>query len=196
MKQENLARKGNRENLPALRVIAGKIKGRKIECPPGIIRPMTAKVRAALFNIMGDCTGMKMLDLFCGSGSISIEAFSRGMESSDLVDFDRDKKEITEKNLAHAGFTNGKFHYSDAISFCERTTEKYDFIMIDPPYIWDKKEELIEIISKRNLLKDDGVLVMQLPRKYKISEEIGDLYMYDFRAYGLNTLLFYGKKEE
>jgi 16S rRNA (guanine966-N2)-methyltransferase len=155
---------------------------------------MTAKVRAALFNIIGDCSGMKMLDLFCGSGSISIEAFSRGMESSDLVELDREKKEIIEKNLNHAGFEKAKYHISDVLSYCERCNLRYDFIMIDPPYSWDKKEKLIEIIAEKNLLEDEGFLVMQLPKKYKISEEIGNLIQYDFRAYGLNTLLFYCKK--
>jgi 16S rRNA (guanine966-N2)-methyltransferase len=193
--KEKKPRPKTRMNLPPLHVIAGKIKGRKIECPPGEIRPMTAKVRAALFNIVGDCTGKKMLDLFCGSGSISIEAFSRGMESSDLVELDSGKKEVIEKNLTHAGFTNAKYHISDVISFCERTTDKYDFIMVDPPYKWDQKEELIKVISEKNILKDDGFLVMQLPKNWKISEKIGDLERYDIRSYGLNTLLFYARTE-
>ena len=186
---------GYRKNLPPLYVIAGKIKGRKIECPKGEIRPMTARSRAALFNIIGDCSGMDMLDLFCGSGSISIEAFSRGVESSDLVDGDRGKKEIIEKNLLHAGFTNGKLYISDAINFCERTTKKYDFIMVDPPYKMEKKEKLIEVVSEKNLLKDNGFLVIQLPKKYDMDEEIGDLYQFDIRNYGLNTLIFYRKKD-
>jgi 16S rRNA (guanine966-N2)-methyltransferase len=186
------------KRLPPLRVIAGKIKGRRIEFPPGEldIRPMTAKVRAALFNIIGDCTGMNMLDLFCGSGSISIEAFSRGVESSDLVELDRNRKAIIEKNLEHSGFVNGKHFVSDVISFCERTEKKYDFIMMDPPYIWDKKEELIMLISDKKLLTEKGFLVIQLPRKYQISEEIGDLIRYDMRSYGLNTLMFYKRKDE
>ncbi|HOV13190.1 MAG TPA: 16S rRNA (guanine(966)-N(2))-methyltransferase RsmD [Spirochaetota bacterium] len=185
-----------RMNLPPLYVIAGTIKGRKIECPKGEIRPMTAKSRAALFNIIGDCSGMEMLDLFCGSGSISIEAFSRGMESSDLVESDRGKKEVIEKNLTHAGFTNAKLNIADVVNFCERTTKKYDFIMVDPPYKWDKKEELINIISQRDLLKPEGFLVIQLPRKYFINEEIGDLEQFDIRNYGLNTLIFYRKKSQ
>jgi 16S rRNA (guanine966-N2)-methyltransferase len=181
-----------RKSLPPLRVIAGKIKGRKILCPSGEIRPMTAKVRAALFNIIGDCSGKKMLDLFCGSGSISIEAFSRGIESSDLVEGDFGKKEVIKQNLEHAGFEKGRLHISDVMSFCGSTSGKYDFIMVDPPYKWDKKEELIEIISNRKLLTDNGFLVIQLPRKYEISETIGELVRYDLRAYGLNTLMFYG----
>lgn len=191
--------KSNKKGLPPLYVISGKIKGRKIECPSGAtgpIRPMTARSRAALFNIIGDCTGMEMLDLFCGSGSISFEAYSRGVETSDLVEGDRGKKEIIEKNLLHCGFTNGHLYISDVITFCERTTKKYDFIMVDPPYKWDKKEELIELISEKKLLKENGFLVIQLPRKYMISQEIGNLIQYDIRNYGLNTLIFYREKDK
>ncbi len=184
----------HRKNLPPLYVIAGKIKGRKIECPTGEIRPMTAKSRAALFNIIGDCSDMDMLDLFCGSGSISIEAFSRGVESADLVELDRGKKDIIEKNLVHSGFVSAKLYISDVIKFCERTQKKYDFIMIDPPYKWDKKEELINLIDQKDLLKQDGFLIIQLPKKYFISEEIGGLEQFDMRNYGLNTLIFYRKK--
>jgi 16S rRNA (guanine966-N2)-methyltransferase len=192
MKEKKYQKPDGRKTLPPLRVIAGKIKGRKILCPAGEIRPMTSIVRSALFNIIGDCTGMKMLDLFCGSGSISIEAFSRGMESSDLIESDPGKKEIINKNLEHAGFTGGKLHISDVLSFCRSTNNKYDFIMNDPPYNWDMKEKLIKVISDRKLLTAEGFLVIQLPKKYVIAEAIGDLVRYDSRSYGLNTLMFYG----
>ncbi len=118
-----------------LYVIAGKIKGRKIECPPGDIRPMTSIVREALFNIIGDCSGIKMLDLFSGSGSISIEAYSRGAESSTIVEKDYGKKETIIKNLKHSGFENAKVVIADAFSYCKNCNEKFDFIMIDPPRI-------------------------------------------------------------
>jgi len=189
--KERYEKPRNRKNLPPLHVIAGKIKGRKIICPPGEIRPMTAKVRAALFNILGDCSGLSMLDLFCGSGSISIEAFSRGMESSDLVELDVGKKSFIEANLLHAGFDKAKLNISEVISFCQRCTNIYDFIMVDPPYKWEQKEELLKTISDFNLLNKNGILVIQLPRTWEISEIIGKLERYDVRSYGLNTLLFY-----
>jgi 16S rRNA (guanine966-N2)-methyltransferase len=194
MKEKFYKKPKARKVLPPLRVIAGKIKGRKILCPSGEIRPMTAKVRAALFNIIGNCNGLQMLDLFCGSGSISIEAYSRGMESSDLVEGDFGKKETIINNLKHAEFEKGHLFISDVISFCRSTINKYDFIMIDPPYKWDLKEELIKVISDKNLLKDKGFLVIQLPKKYEINEEIGELINFDSRSYGLNTLLFYHQK--
>jgi len=174
-----------------LHVIAGKIKGRRIECPLGEIRPMTSIVKEALFNIIGDCSGMKILDLFSGSGSISIEAYSRGAESAVIVEKDYGKKETILKNLSHSGFTNAKVIISDAFSYCRNCNEKFDFIMIDPPYRMENKEDLIKIISERDLLTENGFVVIQLPKKYKIDQQIGDLYCYDRRSYGLNSILFF-----
>ena len=183
------------KKLKALRVIAGKIKGTKIECPPGEIRPMTSIVREALFDILMNCTDYNVLDLFSGSGAISIEAFSRGAISSDLVELDGRKRETIIKNLEHAKFTNAKLFVSDVISFCNQTTNKYDLIVIDPPYLWNKKEEIIRIISNKKLLKDDGILVMQLPKKDQIADSIDDFVCYDTRNYGLNSLRFFGWKK-
>lgn len=176
-----------------LYVIAGKIKGRKIECPPGKIRPMTSIVREALFNIIGDCSGMRMLDLFCGSGSISIEAYSRGVESSVMVEKDYAKKDIIIKNLNHSGFSNAKLVISDAFYYCKNCNDKFDFIMIDPPYNMPNKEDLLKIISDRELLTENGFIVIQLPKKNKIESQIGDLFCYDKRSYGLNAILFFTK---
>lgn len=179
------------QHLPPLHVTAGKIKGRKIICPEGEIRPMTARSRQALFNIIGNCDEIEMLDLFCGSGSISIEAFSRGVKSSDLVEMDSGKKEVILNNLKHAGFTDAKLYISEVLSYCERCDKKYDFIMVDPPYKMENKENIIKLIADKDLLKTDGFLVIQLPSKDKVNEIIGSLIMYDRRSYGLNTLLFY-----
>ena len=179
---------------PHPRVIAGKIKGKLIECPPGVIRPLTSKVKEALFNIIGDCTGMTMLDLFSGSGNISIEAYSHGLKAADIVEMDFGKKKIIERNLKNAGFINASLYISDALLFCERCSNKYDFIMVDPPFKWDKKEELIQLIGEKNLLKDDGFLVIHVHKKNTINKKIAGLYMYDIRKYGLNTLMFYAKK--
>ncbi len=183
------------KKLPSLRVIAGRIKGTRIECPPGEIRPMTSMVREALFNILMDCTDFDVLDLFCGSGAISIEAFSRGAKSSNLVELDKGKREVILKNLEHAKFTGATLFTADVISFCNQAKNRYDLIVIDPPYLWDRKEELIKVIAEKRLLKDDGTLVMQLPKKDKLSDDIGDLTCYDIRKYGLNALHFFTYRE-
>ncbi len=172
-------------------VIAGKIKGMKIEFTPGEVRPMTSMVKKALFDIIHDCSGMNILDLFCGSGSISIEAYSRGVENADLVENDWNKKNIIEENLKKAGFKNGNLIVSDVLLYCKNCTKKYDFIMADPPFKWDRKEELLEIISEKKLLDKNGFLVLHLYKKEDLDDKIKDLSCYDIRRYGINKLLFY-----
>ncbi len=173
------------------RVIAGIIKGKLIECPPGEIRPMTSKVKEALFNIIGDCSGLTMLDLFSGSGNISIEAYSRGLLNSDLVESDYQKKKVIEKNLLNAGFENSNLFIQDVFDYCNKCNKTYDFIMVDPPFNWGKKEELLNLISEKQLLNDNGYLIIHLTKKEVLNEQIGKLISYDKRKYGLNVLIFY-----
>lgn len=176
------------------RIIAGKIKGKLIECPPGEIRPMTAKVKEALFDIIKNYNISSMLDLFTGSGNISIEAFSRGVENAELVEADTGKKKIIQKNLDNAGFVNAKLIISDAINYCKKCIKKFDFIMVDPPFKWERKEELLKIISDNKLLSKDGFLVIHLQKKEIIENTINNLVCYDTRIYGLNMIKFYKVK--
>ena len=176
------------------RVIAGIIKGMRIDFTPGEVRPMTSKVKEALFSIINECRGLKMLDLFCGSGGISIEAYSRGIESSDMVEGDRAKQKVIEANLTKAGFEKAKLYISDVFMYCRGCEKKYDFIMADPPFKWSNKEKLLKLISNKNLLAENGFLVIHLPKKEELSEEIENLIRYDTRTYGLNTIMFYRNK--
>ena len=181
-----------------MHVASGAIRGRRIECPPGIIRPMTAKVKTALFNIISDCSEYRMLDLFAGSGCISIEAFSHGLTDGTLVEGDYGKKAILTNNLKHAEWETATPIFMDALTFVQTppaTDKRFDFIMADPPFIWDKKVELVTAISKNRFLKDDGFLVLHVPKKEDIPEEIDNLIQYDYRRYGINVLLFYKYKE-
>lgn len=183
--------KNKKRIKPHIRVVSGKIKGKLIECPPGEIRPMTSKVKEALFNILGNCSGLNMLDLFTGSGNIGIEAFSHGLESADIIEIDHGKKSIIKKNLENAGFDKARLIIADAFLFCERCTDQYDIIMVDPPFKMEKKEELLKIIEGKDLLKKNGILIIHLPKKEELSENIGKLHNYDIRSYGLNKILFF-----
>ncbi|MBN2544215.1 MAG: 16S rRNA (guanine(966)-N(2))-methyltransferase RsmD [Spirochaetes bacterium] len=173
------------------RVITGRIKNKLIECPPGIIRPMTSMVKEALFSIIGDCSDLKMLDLFTGSGNIAIEAYSRGLEDADMVEYDWNKKNTIIKNLTNAGFKNANLFIQDALKFCAYCKKKYDFIMLDPPFNWDKKKKLLNLISDNELLTPDGFIVIHLHKKDILEDKIGRLTCYDKRLYGINMLLFY-----
>ena len=191
-------RKQTKSKPEYMHVASGAIRGRRIECPPGIIRPMTAKVKTALFNIIGECSGYRMLDLFAGSGCISIEAFSHGLTDGTLVEGDYGKRTILTNNLKHAGWETAVPIFMDALTFVQTppaSDKRFDFIMADPPFIWDKKVELVTAISRNRFLKDNGFLVLHVPKKEDVPEEIDNLIQYDYRRYGINVLLFYKYKE-
>ncbi|MCG8570418.1 MAG: 16S rRNA (guanine(966)-N(2))-methyltransferase RsmD [Spirochaetes bacterium] len=178
-----------------IRITSGKLKGRRIECPPGETRPMTARVKEALFNILGSVHNFSILDCFAGSGSISIEAFSRGAASSDLVEGDHKNKSILTENLKKVEFHDAQVYITDVFVFLKNCNKKYDFIMLDPPYKMPEKEKLIEMIAEKDLLADNGIMVMQLPTKYKMDTQFQQYYMYDSRHYGLNKIIFFKKQQ-
>ena len=134
-----------------------------------------------------------MLDLFCGSGSISIEAYSRGIKNADLVESDWNKKPVIEKNLKKVGFDKSNLIIADVMLYCKNCSKKYDFIMIDPPFKWDKKNELLEIICEKDLLNDNGFIIIHVPKKEDLKESMAGIQCYDIRKYGINKLLFYKK---
>ena len=86
-----------------MRVVAGELRGRRIKAPPGGIRPTADRVREALFSILGDVSGLRVLDLFAGSGALGIEALSRGAAEAVFVDSDRRAVAGVRANLEALG---------------------------------------------------------------------------------------------
>lgn len=181
----------------SIRVASGTLKGRKLDCPPGEIRPMTSMCKQALFNIMFGRTDMEMLDLFSGSASISIEGYSRGMvKSADVVEGDYSKKAVLNSNINKLGLT-GEINpiISDAFAYIRRCAKKYDFIMLDPPFKMENKQSLLELLEQKELLKDNGIIVIHAKYTDSFDEQIGKLVQTDYRRYGINVLVFYQWKK-
>ncbi|MCH5149922.1 MAG: RsmD family RNA methyltransferase [Spirochaetales bacterium] len=177
----------------SIRVASGTLRGRKLDCPPGEIRPMTSMCKQALFNIMFGRKDMEMLDLFSGSASISIEGYSRGMvKSADVVEGDYGKRAILNGNIDKLGLT-GKIKpiISDAFTYIRRCTKKYDFIMLDPPFKMENKQSLLELLELKELLKDNGIIVIHAKYTDSFDNQIGKLVQTDYRRYGINVLVFY-----
>lgn len=181
----------------SIRVASGTLKGRKLDCPPGEIRPMTSMCKQALFNIMFGRTDMEMLDLFSGSASISIEGYSRGMvKFADVVEGDYSKKAVLNSNINKLGLT-GEINpiISDAFAYIRRCAKKYDFIMLDPPFKMENKQSLLELLEQKELLKDNGIIVIHAKYTDSFDEQIGKLVQTDYRRYGINVLVFYQWKK-
>ena len=172
-----------------MRVDSGKFKGRKLqENKYDHIRPTTDKVRQALFvKLQFFLPGKKVLDLFCGTGALGIEALSRGADSVVFVDKDARSVQMTKTNLKNLGIDTKVFK-CDACLFLNRCEEKFDLIILDPPYKSGLYEKVLPIIKERQLLTEDGIIVCE--HATEDTFDYGDFEMFDEKRYGNITLTY------
>ena len=173
-----------------MRVTGGMYRGRRVRCPPGVIRPTMDRMRESLFAIMGDLTGRSFLDLFSGSGIVGIEAASRGAEPVILIERDRWKKAVILENIGFVGSVIN-LRIQPVRQFIRRNREGYDIIFADPPYVMKDKRGLLREIEESGTLKSDGLLIIHLPRQEIPESRIGTYHLSDRRIYGGSTLAFY-----
>jgi 16S rRNA (guanine966-N2)-methyltransferase len=120
--------------MPELRITGGELGGRRIHAPKGAkLRPTTERVREAVFSILGDVSGARVLYLFCGTGALAIEALSRGAAEATLVDT---HPQAARRNLEALELTGrAKTARADAVRFLRRADQaSYDLVLCDPPY--------------------------------------------------------------
>lgn len=178
-----------------MRIIAGKHRGRVLKEFEKIgVRPTADRAREALFNILQfEIAGSSFLDLFCGTGAVGIEAISRGAESVVFVDNSKESVKLTEENLATVK-EKGKVFFSDASLYLTTTSEKFDFIFLDPPYSFDEADGLLKIVKERNLLKEGGRVIYEHDGGKNFESEY--LKVVSNRKYGIATFTFMENFEE
>lgn len=157
-----------------MRIIAGKYKGRIFS--PGkkfASRPTTDRAKEALFNILEnryDFSGMKILDLFSGTGSMGYEFLSRNAAEVTFVDSDikhiRFIKEVSEK----LGIENMPVIKNDALHFIKFTKSKYDIIFADPPFDAPFLKEIPAAVFNAGILNDEGILILEHPKSFDFSK--------------------------
>jgi 16S rRNA (guanine966-N2)-methyltransferase len=119
---------------PRVRVVAGEFRGRRLAAPRGVrTRPTADRVREALFSMLGDVSGARVLDLYAGSGALGIEALSRGAGSAVFVDRDPRAVAAIERNLESLGLEQEVLR-QDAVRFLARAKGTFDLVFCDPPY--------------------------------------------------------------
>ncbi len=121
-----------------MRVVAGELRGRRLTVPAGAAtRPTADRVREALFSILGDVSGLRVLDLFAGSGALAIEALSRGAAAAVLVESDRGAQDTIDRNLRDLGVEGAaQLHRRDALAWlnAQPTRTAFGLVFCDPPY--------------------------------------------------------------
>ncbi len=173
-----------------MRITGGLYKGRTIKCPKGIIRPAMDRMRESMFAILGPMEGLSFLDLFSGSGSVGIEAASRGAAPVHLVEKDYGKKKSILENTAWVE-SEIKVYSMAAEKFLKRLGGCYDFVHLDPPFPMAEKIKVLELCETAEILKPGGSLTLHYPGEEKFPENLGSLRQYDLREYGRSKLIFY-----
>lgn len=176
-----------------LRVIAGKYRGRKLEQPPReITRPTMDRVKESIFNmIQFDIEGAIILDLFAGSGSLSIESVSRGAMKAIAVDKSDEAHKVMEKNISTIGIANITRVKADVVTYVQSLKgTKFDFIFMDPPFAnFDIYLATFNAIKDSQILKDTGYIILETKDPEKITIPDGFVVSKN-RKYGISHVLF------
>jgi 16S rRNA (guanine966-N2)-methyltransferase len=178
-----------------MRVMSGKYKGRGLSAKPAKhIRPSSSKLKEALMSMFRyDIEGAKVLDLFCGTGSVGFELLSNGAQHITLVDQDiRIAKENIAKLKLGAEVKLIKSDWRRALSLLNRQDLVYDFIFVDPPYAFVEISEILSEIDRFNLLHNSGTMVFEHSSKIQLKETGLKLKKQSSRMYGLSALSIYG----
>ena len=173
-----------------MRVTGGVYRGRRVDCPPGIIRPAMDRMRESVFAILGDLSGKSFLDLFSGSGIVGIEAASRGAQEITFVEKEKRKMAVLKSNTSFVE-QRMRFFCVPAERFLAAGRQGFDIVFADPPFDYPKRRTILEIIDRKNTIEAGGSLLIHFPSEDRLPETIGRLNMYDSREYGRSIVGFY-----
>ena len=185
-----------------MRIIGGSHRGRKlVEWEESAIRPMRDFVRSALFNILADFVpGAAFLDLYAGTGSVGLEALSRGARSCTFVDASAVVCSIVRRNLDALDLLSvGEVFEGDSLRMIEelaRRGRRFDVVFIGPPYFRELVPETLAALGDGRALAEDPVVVGEIHRTEEAGEAYGALRLVDARRYGDNRLLFFRTGED
>ncbi|HBA89228.1 MAG TPA: 16S rRNA (guanine(966)-N(2))-methyltransferase RsmD [Geobacter sp.] len=182
-----------------MRVIAGAARGRQLLAPKNLrVRPTADRVKEALFSILlsrlGELDGMRVLDIFAGSGSLGIEALSRGADYAVFIDSHRESAELVRKNLEITRYADSAKvvvqEAAAALKRLERSERPFHLVFLDPPYAEGHTERLLGILSNSPLIDPGSTVVAEFSAKENIPTGFGNLQESERRIYGDTALSF------
>ncbi len=184
-----------------MRIIAGQNRGRKLKSVPGMkTRPTADRVKEAVFSsIDGRLYECRFLDVFGGTGSISLEALSRGAAEAVVLEKDADALKVIQENIAACGQqTRCKVMRGDSVSSLDalgRQGKCFDVIYVDPPYQSGLYETVLQKIAAGKLLAPDGMILLECAKNASLSVENSIFFIYKEKSYG-DTRIVYVKYKE
>ena len=173
-----------------MRIIAGNHKGKKLKEFKGQeVRPTSDRAKEALFSILSTTVlNSCFLDLCCGTGSVGLEAYSRGAKEVVFVDKSPKSIELAKQNAQSIGLNN-EFVISDAVNYILKTNKKFDLIFFDPPYAFSEIEIVLNAVKKCKILKD-GLFIYERDCKNQ-PKQVSGFEIVDSRKYGVAVFDFY-----
>lgn len=168
-----------------MRIIAGLAKGRSLVGPRGLdTRPLTSRAREALFSSLGAAVeGAAVLDLYAGSGSLGLEALSRGAADAEFVERDRHAVAALRANIEAVGL-GGTVHVSDVAEYLGRARGGYDLVFVDPPYRLEEAPlaDVLALVAERCTV--GGLVVVHRRRGSTPPAAPDGLHLQGMRRYG------------
>ena len=179
-----------------MRVISGKARGVNLKTPEGLTtRPTADRVKEALFSIINfDVPNTSVLDLFGGTGQLGIEALSRGAKSAVFVDAGEAACKLIKENLRRTKLeAQGRVVRSDYLRYLATCREKFDIVLLDPPYAEEFLENALKKISEIDILQSNGIIVCERPLGKELPAEIPGFTRSKDYKYGTTVLTLYRK---
>ena len=177
-----------------MRIIGGRLKGLRLNPPANLpVRPTTDQAKEALFNILYNqfnFENLKVLDLFSGTGNISLEFASRGVPEICSVDRDFGCINYLRSLIKQYEFNTIKPVKADVFKYLELETDKFDLIFADPPYDLPQLNMIAAKVLDRDLLQPEGYLIIEHPSLKKLDNH--PLFL-EQRKYGSSSFSFFGK---
>jgi 16S rRNA (guanine(966)-N(2))-methyltransferase RsmD len=175
-----------------IRIGAGELAGRIIEQPKtSKTRPLTSKVRASIFNRLGDISGLTVLDAYAGSGAFGIEALSLGAKHVTFIEKSRPVSSVITSNLDKLNLGDRAIVLTqDVVSACKDMDSTFDIVLADPPYAELDKDQIQTIF---NLLKPTGIAIVSHSSRMP-SLKLTNVDLLDARIYGDTTISYYRGK--
>lgn len=178
-----------------MRIIGGAYNGRVIHPPKGLeVRPTTDLAKESLFNILNnrvDFEGIAVLDLFAGTGNISLEFASRGAERVISVEKNHKNAAFIAKAAADFGMKNLQVRKADAFRYLKDFKLNFDIIFADPPYEMKETAGIPGLVFSNTILKEEGWLIVEHDKTLNFSNQAG---FYDERKYGKVHFSFFQQK--
>lgn len=184
-----------------MRVISGKARGHTLKAPKGLnMRPTADRVKESIFNIIrAELYNSIVIDLFAGSGSLGIEALSRGAYKAYFIDNNKNSVQLIGQNLEKTGLINdSEIIHMEALNAIVRLSKhrvKANIIFIDPPYLKGFIEPTLETILFYNILQPDGIIIVEHDIKDRVPDSVHELKKYRINRYGDIAISFYRLEE-